>query len=148
PLASRVPFLGAALRDRAASTFLRSLLDLHQAGVPIDRAVETAAGSCAAPFGPSLAAAAEDVRRGEPLVPALARTGSLDATTLAILGPAESTGTLLDGLGRAATLTETRLERTLTSASAGPGALLYALAVILVAWAAYDMFVLRITRLL
>lgn len=137
--ASRLPWLGASLRDRALAPFLRALADLHESGAPFDRAVESAASAAPEPFASRYRSAAGVVRAGSPLVPALAGGGGVDATTLAVLGPAEQTGTLGQALPRSADVAEERLSHALRLGSRGPGAVLYAVAVTLVFWAAYKV---------
>lgn len=129
-----MPGVRKLLLDTMRLPFLRALADLHDSGVPLDRAVVAAAQPAPATFREPLDTVAGAVRRGEPLVPALEATGLFDETTLTILEPAETTGTLSEGLARAAVLTEQRLDTELSVASRIPGAICYAAAAGVVLW--------------
>ncbi len=139
---ARIPGVHAPLRDRALARFLRALGDLHESGVPFDRAIPLAASAAGAPHDGALARAGEAVRTGQSsLCQALAASRVPDDTILSILGPAETAGSLGPGLERAARHAEERLDRVLRAGSFGPGVILYAIAVLLVLWAGYRIVV-------
>jgi type II secretory pathway component PulF len=139
--ARRVPFLGDLVRDASLASFLWSLRDLHDAGTPLDRAVDSASAGTPTFFRAPMAVAAGEVRTGQSLTSALARTALIDSTTLAILQPSEVAGMLAEGLGRSAILVDQRVARGLRAAAAIPGSLLYGIAVIAVGWTVYNFYV-------
>jgi type II secretory pathway component PulF len=140
----KVPLLAALLRDGALAPFLWSLRDFHDSGVPLDRAVGSAAEGTPTFFAGPMGRAAGEVRSGRALTGAVAATGLVDDTTLAILQPSEVAGMLSEGLARAALLVEQRFVRGLAAAARIPGAALYGLAVVVVVWTLYSFYVSRL----
>jgi type II secretory pathway component PulF len=140
--AVKIPFARGLLLDARLLPFLRTLADLHDSGVPLDRAVALAVEDAPAFFRDPLDIAVRSVRAGEPLVPALARTGVVDETTITILQPAEISGTLTDGLTQAANVVEVRLDERVRIASRIPGSLCYGFAVLVVLWTLLHFYTL------
>jgi type II secretory pathway component PulF len=138
--AMRIPGIARLLRDASLVPFLWTLADLYESGVPIDQAVSGAARVSGVYYRAELEEVARAARAGRALVPELARTTLVDETTLAILQPAEVTGTLSDALVRAATLAEQRLASGLAVACRAPGAILYAVAVLIVATMVFKFY--------
>lgn len=139
-LVSRLPFASAALRDLALAPFLRSLSDLYESGMPLNRAVLAASRGTNIQFSRTMESAAAEVAAGHALLPSLVKSEMLDDTLIAILQPAEVSGTLGDALPRAAELVETRLQRNLQFSANAPGSILYGGAVLLIVWVLFQFY--------
>ncbi|MBI3818024.1 MAG: type II secretion system F family protein [Planctomycetes bacterium] len=136
----KLPFANALLRDLSLAPFLWSLADLYESGMPLDRAVTSAARGANPAFANAMMDAAAGVRGGNALLPGLARSRLVDDTVLAVLQPAETTGTLGEALPRAAELVDARLRRSLQFTGNAPGKILYAGAILLVFWIVYQFY--------
>lgn len=141
---SRVGGIRELLRDRWLAPFLWSLADLHSTGVPLDKSLQMASRGSAPFFATSMHVAALGVSRGSNLTNELSKSGVVDPTCLALLGPAELTGTLGDALPRAAAMVDERLQRSFFVAARLPGILLYIYAVLSVAIVLYRFYASRL----
>lgn len=135
-----LPFAGTLLRDLSLAPFLWSLADLYDSGMPLDKAVNSAARGSNIQFTKAMAGVAAQVSGGNPLLPAIVRSKTFDDTTIAVLQPAEATGTLGEALPRAAAVVESRLNRSLHFTSNAPGVLLYGCAILLIATIVFNFY--------
>lgn len=137
---ARLPWIGAMLRDLALGRVFRALSDLYGSGLPLSKALALAAGGVGHPFREALEGASRRLESGSAFTAELQRSGVVDATSLALLAPAEISGTLSEGLEQAARLREESAARAVHWSTVGPGTILYALAVGSVVFAAYRVY--------
>jgi general secretion pathway protein F len=118
-LVLRVPLAGRTAGVLATGRVARALATVLANGVPLDRALDLAGATAGnVRVAEAIATVRDDVRRGEPLAPALGRHGVFPPTLCRLVATGERTGALAAAFDRAAEAHEARADRTLTAATA------------------------------
>jgi len=118
-LALRVPVLGPLVRTAATARLLRTLSTVLGSGIPLETGLRLAADAVGnAVLGEATRAAADAVRRGEPLATAFARTGAFSPLLVRLAATGERGGMLADALGRAAAAADDDVATALDAATA------------------------------
>src|SRR5437773_2774281 len=113
------PLAGPIVRKAAVARFARTLETLLAGGLPLDVALGiagAATGNCR--LADAVASAREAVRQGEPLAPALRRTGVFPPLVVHLAAVGERAGALGAMLERAAAAYEREVETTISAATA------------------------------
>jgi len=113
------PLAGPIVRKAAVARFARTLGTLLAGGLPLDVALGiagAATGNCR--LADAVASAREAVRQGEPLAPALRRTGVFPPLVVHLAAVGERAGALGAMLERAAAAYEREVETTIAAATA------------------------------
>jgi len=117
-LVMRLPVFGALNRQRALTTFLRTLHRMFAAGVPAISAWEAAAPSAGNVFvREKLIEVLPVIRRGEGIDRALQATGLFDWETISLVAAGQQSGEIAGMLDRAATYYEETLRERYQRAS-------------------------------
>jgi len=117
-LVMRLPVFGALNRQRALTTFLRTLHRMCAAGVPASSAWEAAAPSAGNVFvREKLIEVLPVIRRGEGIDRALQATGLFDWETISLVAAGQQSGEIAGMLDRAATYYEETLRERYQRAS-------------------------------
>lgn len=108
-----VPLVGRLRREELTSRFCRTLATLLDSGVSFLGAVRAAAETVPnRVFRDTFAAVAEDVERGEPMAPALARSAAVPGLAVRLVRLGEESGRLGPMLRKAADVYDRRVEET------------------------------------
>lgn len=110
-----LPVVGGQLRSASCNRYLRLMALLVANGIPLHSAMQLAARSVPAhAFRQKLVEARDNASAGEPLWQTLQRTGLFDGSSISLVRLGEESNNLAATMGRAATMLEMRLHRSVS----------------------------------